>query len=311
MATPSLADLQSGSKALMAAAFAVVEADAHSKETVTLLAQAWAAAKGQVIGVTGPPGVGKSTLIGHLIKSYRAEKKTVGVIAVDPSSRRSGGALLGDRTRIETDPEDESIFIRSMAARDQLGGLAFLTRAGITLMRAVFDVVIVETVGVGQSETDIADYADTIVFCVQPASGDALQFMKAGIAEVPHIAVVTKSDLGKPASKAQSDIEGALSLASEDGDGWIVPVLMTSSQSFDSIKLLTNSIEDHWRWLALDDRLKQRRSTQAQNWVERAILDRFGREGIRQAGLGLTLQPGESPFERELSLEKTLNHAAN
>jgi len=311
MATPSLADLQTGSKVSLAAAFAAVEVDTHSEETLALLTQTWGSARAQVIGVTGPPGVGKSTLIGRLIKAYRSDHKTVGVIAVDPSSRLSGGALLGDRTRIETDPEDEAVFIRSMAARDQLGGLAFLTRAGITLMRAVFDIVIVETVGVGQSETDIADYADTIVFCVQPGSGDALQFMKAGIAEVPHIAVVTKSDLGKSASKAQTDVAGALSLASDESDGWVVPVLMTSSQSDESIRSLMNRIEDHWQWLAQGDRLNQRRRMQAQHWVRRAILDRFGREGVRQAGAGLTLKPGESPFERELILEKALNRTAN
>lgn len=311
MAIPSLADLQSGRKASMSAAFAAVEVDTHSDEVVTLLAQAWAAPRAQVIGVTGPPGVGKSTLIGALIKSYRQNQKTVGVIAVDPSSRQSGGALLGDRTRIETDPEDEAVFIRSMAARDQLGGLAFLTRAGITLMRSIYDIVIVETVGVGQSETDIADYADTIIFCVQPASGDALQFMKAGIVEVPHIAVVTKSDLGKSAVRAQTDVRGALSLASESFDSWTVPVLMTSSQHFDSIAILMTHIDDHWLWLNEHGRLNARRTSQAQSWIERAILDRFGREGVREAGESLKLEAGESPFERELSLEKALKWASD
>ena len=311
MAIPSLKDLQSGRKVAMSAALTAVEANAHTNECVTLLTKAWKSAKAQVIGVTGPPGVGKSTLIGGLIKAYRKDRKTVGVVAVDPSSKLSGGALLGDRTRIETDPGDDGVFIRSMAARDQLGGLALLTHASITLMRAVYDIVIVETVGVGQSETDISDHADTIVFCVQPASGDALQFMKAGIAEVPHIAVVTKSDLGDSAERAKTDLQGALSLSGHEPDGWTVPILMTSSQSFASIEDLMRYIAKHWDWLAKDDRLSRHRLQQAQVCVRRAILDRFGREGLKAVGDRVKLRPGDSPFERERDLEKSLHWDAN
>src|SRR5262249_53505482 len=162
-------------------------------------------------GLTGPPGVGKSTLIGALIRAYRQRGKTLGVIAVDPSSRRSGGALLGDRTRLQTAPEDDGVFVRSMAPRAQVGGLRASTYAGMSLMRAVFDVVVVEMVGVGQSETDIGMAADTVVFCVQPGSGDSLQFMKAGIVEIPDIVVVTKGDMGKAATRAKTDVKGAIS----------------------------------------------------------------------------------------------------
>ena len=135
-----------------------------------------------------------------MIGKLRASGATVAVIAVDPSSRRSGGALLGDRTRIETDPDDPGAFVRSMAARRRLGGVADLTFPAAVLMRACFDWVIVETVGVGQSESEIADCADLVVFCVQPGSGDALQFMKAGVMEVPDLVLVTKGDLGAPAT---------------------------------------------------------------------------------------------------------------
>ena len=127
------------------------------------------------------------------------------MIAVDPSSRRSGGALLGDRTRIATDPEDAGAFVRSMAARRRLGGVADITFPAAVLMRALFDWVIVETVGVGQSETEIADCADLVVFCIQPGSGDALQFMKAGVMEVPDLVLVTKGDLGAPARRAAAE----------------------------------------------------------------------------------------------------------
>ena len=173
-------------------------------------------ARAQVIGLTGPPGVGKSTLIARLIEALRAEDRSVGVIAIDPSSRRSGGALLGDRVRLALDAEDPGVFVRSMAARGRLGGLAAEAFAATLLMRAVYDRVIVETVGVGQSETDIAIVADTVVLCVQPGSGDSLQYIKAGIAEIPDIAVIGKADLGSIALKAQSDLEAALALERRD-----------------------------------------------------------------------------------------------
>ena len=118
------------------------------------------------------------------------------MLAVDPSSKRSGGALLGDRARIDADPADRGIFIRSMAAGERLGGLAPATRAAAQALAAAFDVVVIETVGVGQSETEVAEAADTVAVIVQPGSGDALQFLKAGIMEVPDVLVVTKADLG-------------------------------------------------------------------------------------------------------------------
>ena len=164
---------------------------------IALLEAAWRAPRGVAVGLTGPPGVGKSTLINALIRDLRSRGETVAVIAVDPSSRRSGGALLGDRTRIEVDPGDAGVFVRSMAARQRLGGVAEITFPAVVLTRACFDWVIVETVGVGQSEVEVADVADLVVFCVQPGSGDALQFMKAGVMEVPDLVLVTKGDVGR------------------------------------------------------------------------------------------------------------------
>lgn len=166
--------------------------------------------RGHVVGVTGPPGAGKSTLLGRLVREYRDRGRTVAVLAVDPSSRRTGGSLLGDRARIEVDPGDGSVFIRSTAAGDRLGGLAWATRAAAQALSVAFDVVIVETVGVGQSETDVADVADTIMVIVQPGSGDVLQFLKSGIMEIPDVLVVTKADLGRIAQRARSDVRAAL-----------------------------------------------------------------------------------------------------
>jgi GTPase len=167
-------------------------------------------AAGHVVGVTGPPGVGKSSLLSRLLNGWRARERSVAVLAVDPSSRRSGGSLLGDRARIEHDPADRCVFIRSMAAGDRLGGLAPATRAAASALAVAFDVVVIETVGVGQSETEVADVADTVAVVVQPGSGDVLQFLKAGIMEVPDVLVVTKADLGRIATRAMADLQAAL-----------------------------------------------------------------------------------------------------
>lgn len=174
-------------------------------------------AAAHVVGVTGPPGVGKSSLLSRLVAAWRARGRSVAVLAVDPSSRRSGGSLLGDRARIDHDPADKQVFIRSMAAGDRLGGLAPATRAAAEALAVAFDVVVIETVGVGQSETEVADAADTVAVVIQPGSGDVLQFLKAGIMEVPDVLVVTKADLGRVAERAMSDLRSALgSLGASD-----------------------------------------------------------------------------------------------
>jgi GTPase len=167
-------------------------------------------APGHIIGITGPPGAGKSTLLSALLHAWRERGQTVAVLAVDPSSRRSGGSLLGDRARIDFDPADPCVFIRSTAAGEQLGGLASGTRAAAQALAASFDVIVIETVGVGQAETEVADVADTVVVVVQPGGGDVLQFLKAGIMEIPDVLVVTKADLGQVASRTRRDLTAAL-----------------------------------------------------------------------------------------------------
>jgi LAO/AO transport system kinase len=169
-----------------------------------------AEAHGHVVGVTGPPGAGKSMLLSALLKRWREDGDTVAMLAVDPSSRRSGGSLLGDRARIEFDPADSGVFIRSTSAGERLGGLAWATRAAAHALAAAFDVVVIETVGVGQAETDVADVADTVVVVVQPGSGDVLQFLKSGIMEIPDVLVVTKADLGQIALRTVRDVSAAL-----------------------------------------------------------------------------------------------------
>jgi LAO/AO transport system kinase len=185
------------------------------EEVAALLSEVAPAALGgeapaHVVGLTGPPGVGKSSLLSELVRAWRARGRSVAVLTVDPTSRRSGGALLGDRARIAFDPADKAVFIRSTAAGGQLGGLAPATRAAAQALAAAFDVVVIETVGVGQSETDVAEVADSVVVVVQPGSGDVLQFLKAGIMEIPDVLVVNKADLGAVAARAERDLRSAL-----------------------------------------------------------------------------------------------------
>jgi LAO/AO transport system kinase len=301
--------LRTGGKRAMAVALARLEAAAGEPQTLALLDAAYGGACAQVIGLTGPPGVGKSSLVSRLLRAYRARGRTVGVITVDPSSRKSGGALLGDRARIDADPGDQGVFVRSMAARGRLGGLAALTPAAVVLMRSVYDQVIVETVGVGQSETEVAAVADTVVFCVQPASGDSLQYMKAGIAEIPDIVVVTKADLGAVARKAKSDVEAALRLSLAGSDGWAVPVQLLSVQEGQGIDALIEALADRAAFLAADGRLERRREAQAEGWLAEALREEFGRQGIERAGSwpeGLKAPPGQSPFRRLRELARRL-----
>lgn len=283
-------------KPAVAQALALLESQPDLEEVTQLLHRAYRNPRAQVVGITGPPGVGKSTLLSALINSWRGQGLTVGCIAVDPSSRRTGGALLGDRTRLVTDPMDQGIFVRSMAARDQLGGLAQLTTSACVLMRAVYDRVLLETVGVGQSETAVADLADTVVFCIQPGSGDSLQYMKAGIMEIPDIALVTKADMQALARRSVMDVQGAISLAGKVDPDWEVPVLQASAARKQGIEELLAAIESHWQYLQNQGRLAKRRSNQAQIWLHEIIRDRFGRDGLKKLADQLKLGPEQSPF---------------
>jgi len=238
-------------------------------------------ARGHIVGVTGPPGAGKSTLLSALVRAWRDRGRTVAVLAVDPSSKRSGGSLLGDRARIEHDPKDDGVLIRSTAAGARLGGLAPPTREAAQALAAAYDVVVVETVGVGQAETDVEEVADTVVVVVQPASGDTLQFLKAGIMEVPDLLVVTKADLGAPAQKAQRDLGAALrALGAPD-----TPVVAVSSVPPPSgIDELVEALDEHRASLDLAaSRARARRLAALADFTaehgERALRALGGRRG--------------------------------
>ncbi|MFG1463113.1 GTP-binding protein [Xanthobacter sp. DSM 24535] len=303
---PDLETLRAGGKRVMALALAAVETARGTAPLVALLDRAAREARALVLGLTGPPGVGKSTLTNALVRRARADGRTVAVLAVDPSSRRTGGALLGDRARIQTDPEDRGVFVRSMAARDRLGGLSDDAVAAVVLLRAVFDLVIVETVGVGQSEADIGLVADTVVLCIQPASGDSLQFMKAGVMELPDIIVVTKSDMADIARRAAADVSGALSLGGLPTD-WTVPVIRLSAASGEGLEAFDAAIAAHRAHLEQDGRLATQRAGQAERWVEEAIRLRFGTEGLAFARRMAVAETG--PFAREAAFAARLTRS--
>ena len=234
-------------------------------------------APAQIVGVTGPPGVGKSSLLSRLVAQWRARDRSVAVLAVDPTSRRSGGALLGDRARIEVDPADRAVFVRSTAAGERLGGLAPATRAAASALGAAFDVVVIETVGVGQSETEVADVADTVAVVVQPGSGDVLQFLKAGIMEVPDVLVVTKSDLGAIATRAVADLRAALrALGASD----TTVVSVSSVPPTSGIDALLDALDEHRARLDLAQRrLRARRMHALDDFIAE-----HGERGLRAIG---------------------------
>ena len=234
---------QDGKKSL-ADALTALEQNPLSDSSLALLQECFDNPKknSHVIGVTGPPGVGKSTLLNSLITTLRESHKSVAVIAIDPSSHQSGGALLGDRTRLNQHASDKNVFIRSQAAGDLLGGLARSTLATMLVMRSLYDEVIIETVGVGQSEIDVLHISDTILLCLQPASGDALQSMKAGIMEIADIFVVTKSDLSTIARQTAADIKSTLR---HENASWQRPLVMTSAFNGTGFTALYDAIRRH------------------------------------------------------------------
>jgi GTPase len=234
-------------------------------------------APGHIVGVTGPPGAGKSTLLSALLHEWRGESRSVAMLAVDPSSRRSGGALLGDRARIDFDATDRGVFIRSTAAGERLGGLAWGTRAAAQALAAAFDMVVIETVGVGQAETDVADVADTVAVIVQPGSGDVLQFLKSGIMETPDVLVVTKADLGQVATSARRDLSAALRSLGSRSTPVVAVCSLPPPRGVDE---LVAALEEHRASLDLSERrLAARRAGALSDFASE-----HGERGVRALG---------------------------
>jgi len=233
-----------------------------------------------VVGITGPPGVGKSSLISRLIALATQTGQRLAVVAVDPSSKVSGGALLGDRGRMQV-PAHAPVYIRSFAARDRLGGLSREAFSAVFLLRHLCDVVLVETVGVGQSETDIAHIADTVVLVIQPFSGDLLQFIKAGVMEIPDVLAVNKADDEALARKAMADVKAALSF---ERRSWSRPVLAVSAATNLNLDKLEVALTTHYRHLHATGTLAARHADQAIAWVVGEVGYEIGARGLAALG---------------------------
>ncbi len=217
----------------------------------------------RVIGLTGAPGVGKSTVTSALVGAFRAAGHRLAVLAVDPSSPFTGGALLGDRIRMQAHATDDRVFIRSMANRGQLGGLAAATPQAIRVLDAAgFDPILVETVGVGQDEVDIASLADSVVVLLAPGMGDAIQAAKAGILEVADLFVVNKAD--KPdAQQVVRDLRNMIALADRGEGDWKPPIVTTVAVRNEGIQELVSRLDQRWSWLNGTGELKHRRLARA------------------------------------------------
>ncbi len=236
------------------------------------------------IGITGAPGAGKSTLLDALVRELRAGGETLAIVAVDPSSRTSGGALLGDRIRVRSAGSDPGVFIRSMAARDQLGGLAESTWSAVIILAAAFDRVFVETVGVGQSESEVAALVDTLVYVATPGAGDTLQFMKAGVLEYPDVFAVNKADLGAAATRTASELKNTLSLSEQNASATPAKVVLTSAREGTGVRELLSAIDAHRRQLIDGDALRARRLHGREILLLGALERRYGAFGIEQLG---------------------------
>lgn len=230
--------------------------------------------RAQVVGITGAPGVGKSTSINMLVTALRAAGKKVGVLAVDPSSPFSGGALLGDRVRMQDHATDGGVFIRSMAARGHLGGIAWATPQALRVLDAAgCDVVLVETVGVGQSEVEVVALADTTVVLLAPGMGDGIQVAKAGILEVADVFVVNKADR-EGSDQTVRDLKYMISLGRRGtaGPSWRPPIVRTVATRAEGVEDLVGAIEEHRSWMRGHGELDARRQRRAEGEIEAIAL---------------------------------------
>jgi LAO/AO transport system ATPase len=258
----------------------IEDASPALREVAAALAPA--AGRARVIGLTGSPGVGKSTATSALVRALRAQDQRVGVLAVDPSSPFSGGALLGDRVRMQDHATDPNVFIRSMASRGHLGGLAWATPQAVRVLDAAgCDVVLVETVGVGQAEVEVASMADTTLVLLAPGMGDGIQAAKAGILEVADVFVVNKADRDG-AEQTVRDLRYMLSLGGRHSvaGAWRPPVVRTIASKAEGIDDVLAAIDKHAAWLARTGELDRRRRARACAEIEAialaALRDRIG-----------------------------------
>ncbi|HEX6338746.1 MAG TPA: methylmalonyl Co-A mutase-associated GTPase MeaB [Jiangellaceae bacterium] len=279
---PSIAELveraRAGSPRAVARLISLVE-DASPQLREVMAALAPHSGRAAVIGLTGSPGVGKSTVTSALVATFRARDQRVGVLAVDPTSPFSGGALLGDRIRMQEHATDDGVYIRSMATRGHLGGLAWATPQALRVLDAAgCDVVLIETVGVGQSEIEIAGLADTTVILLAPGLGDGVQAAKAGLLEVGDVYVVNKADR-EGADQVVRDLRGMIRLAERRPGDWRQPIVMTVGSRGEGVDELATEIDKHRAWLDGSGELDRRRHRRVREEIEAiamtALRERF------------------------------------
>jgi LAO/AO transport system kinase len=267
--------LLAGDKRALARAISLVEND--NPEGWALVSEVYPhTGKAAVLGFTGPPGAGKSTLLGALTKLLRAREKTVAVLSIDPSSPFTRGALLGDRIRMSEHFLDSGVFIRSMASRGALGGLSEGALQAALLMDASGrDVILLETVGVGQAEVDIIDHADTVVLVLMPGSGDSIQALKAGVMEIPDVIVVNKADHPLTDTMVR-EIKGVLALGPREG--WDVPIVRTEAVRGEGVEELVAKLDEHRAYIEAEGTLSERRRRNLMNEVLAIATFRMRRE---------------------------------
>ncbi|MCA9001191.1 MAG: methylmalonyl Co-A mutase-associated GTPase MeaB, partial [Planctomycetes bacterium] len=282
---PSLADrLLDGQRGALARALTWAE-DADARFPALLEKVYGRVGQGRRLGVTGPPGAGKSTLVNQLTRHLRQQERTVGVLAVDPSSPFTGGALLGDRIRMEDRTMDPGVFIRSMASRGSRGGLARATVDAFDVMDAFgLEDLIVETVGVGQAEYDVVGVADTVLVVLCPGAGDGVQAMKSGLLEVAHVLCVNKSD--RPgADRMLADLSEAVHIRTAGKGVWTPPVVSASAGTDKGVDDVLEAIADHRAYMAQEGRLEERRKQQRLEQVQRVLREGFDDEIWARRGL--------------------------
>jgi len=279
--------------------------EANNERSIEILTRIYPkTGNARTIGITGPPGAGKSTLVNLLVVAFRQREQRVGVIAVDPSSPISGGAALGDRIRMLDRFDDAGVFIRSMASRGKLGGLSVTTPGVMHLLDAAgFDIVLVETVGIGQEEIDVSRYVDTTVLVQVPGLGDSIQAMKAGILEVADVYVVNKADLAD-ASNTAKEIRAMLSLGLRlrDSSDWNAPVIKVSARDGTGIGDLVTAIEEHSQLLRATDEGTRRRKSAArqeiQDQVDAIVRSRVSsRHGASEQLIDEVADRSRSPYD--------------